>query len=93
MHGCLSSAVSETRLKALLLPGPRIKYSLGPDKINSSLGRISSLPVFYVFFFSVQLFVFKSGIDLWFGEGSYAKQCEVPTLTNIQKAIELSFIW
>lgn len=67
-----------------------MKYSLGPDKINSSLGQISSFPAF---FFSVQLFVFNAGIDLWLGEGSYAKQYKLHRLTNIQNAIELSFIF
>ena len=67
-----------------------MKYSLGPDKINSSLGQISSFPAF---FFSVRLFVFNAGIDLWLGEGSYAKQYKLQLLTNIQNAIELSFIF
>lgn len=45
------------------------------------------------FFFPVQLFVFNAGIDLWLGEGSYAKQYKLHRLTNIQNAIELSFIF
>ena len=66
-----------------------MKYSLGPDKINSSLGQISSYPAF----FSVRLFVFNAGIDLWLEEGSCAKQYKLHLLTNIQNGIELSFIF
>lgn len=50
------------------------------------------LPCLFFFFFSVQLFVFNAGIDLWPGEGSYAKQYKLHLLTNIRNAIELSFI-
>lgn len=50
------------------------------------------LPCLFFFFFSVQLFVFNAGIDLWPREGSYAKQYKLHLLTNIRNAIELSFI-
>lgn len=66
-----------------------MKYSLGPDKINSSLGQISS---FSALFFPVQLFVLNAATDLCLEEGRYAKQYKLHLLTNIQNPIELSFI-
>lgn len=65
---------------------------------STLLGQTKSIPHSGKFppcllFFSVQLFVSNAGIDLWLGEGSYAKQYKLHRLTNIQNAIELSFIF
>lgn len=90
MHGCLCSPVSKTRLRALLPPRPRMKHSPGPDKINSSLGQISSFPAF---FSSARLFVSNAVIDVWPGDGGYGERHKPQHLTNVQSTIELSFIF
>lgn len=90
MHGCLCSAVSKTRLPALQLPRPRMKHSPGPDTINSSLGQIFLLAGF---FSSACLFVSNAVIDVWAGGGGSAERHKPQHLTNVQSAIELSFVF
>ena len=66
-----------------------MKHSPGPDKINSSLGQIFPLADF---FSSAHLFVSNAVIDVWPEDGGYGEPHKLQHLTNVQSAIELSFI-
>lgn len=66
-----------------------MKHSPGPDRINSSLGQIFLLAGFFC---SACLFVSNAVIDVWHEGGGYGEWHKLQHLTNVQSAIELSFV-